>query len=111
MLNAVGQLLFAVGGIDVHQYRPNAGHRKLHDHPFHSIGAPNANAVAFFNPKRQERLGRLLDQAVQLAKAQALGLGHGHKRSALTVLAHHPLEKTAHVHVKQGQGTICLDVR
>ena len=92
LVDDVGELVGAVGRVDVDQDRADLRGRELDERPLGAVGSPDADAVALLDARTDQAAGDLVDVAVELgprppATARALD-----ERLAVGVRRHRPLE-------------------
>ena len=66
----VGQLVAAVGRVDVDQDHADPGGGVLHQHPVHAVRGPDAHPVADPRRTREQAAGQVVDRGVELGIAQ-----------------------------------------
>ena len=74
LVERVLELARFVGGIDVHQNRPDPRRGVLHHHPLEAVRRPDPNAISLLNPAGEERLGELRSNIPELAVARTVCL-------------------------------------
>ena len=92
LVQHVGQLVAAVGRVDVDQDRADLRGRVLHEHPLGAVRRPDADPVALGDAQRQQAERERVDVGVQLAVGPAPVRRHVDQRLAVAAAGHRALQ-------------------
>ena len=87
LLQGIPEFVRPIGGIDVHENRPDLGGRKLQGHPFPAVDRPDAYTVPLLDPQLQQPLGQLVGHLVERAVGEAPPLMRGNERFFVGMLS------------------------
>ena len=95
VVDRVGELVGAVGRVDVDEDGADLRRGELGDRPLRTAGRPHADPVALREPPGDQAAGEQVDVVVELAIGPAPAAGELHQRLVVGVRRHGPVEVPA----------------
>ena len=92
LVDGVGELVGAVGRVDVDQDRPDLRGGVLDQRPLRAVRRPDPDPVALLDPGRDQAAGQRVDVGVELGPGPPPAAGHLDQRLAVGVRRHRALE-------------------
>ncbi len=106
LVQRVGELVRAVGRVDVDQDRADLGGGVLHQRPLGAVRRPDADPVALRDPGRDQPPGERVDVGVERRPGPAATGGHLDQRLAVPVRRDRALEVAADRLLEQRHGVV-----
>jgi hypothetical protein len=88
----VGELVRAVGRVDVDEDRPDPRRRVLHEHPLGAVGRPDADPLAALHAEPQQPGGQRVDARAELGIGPADALAGGDEGGPAAEAGDRPVE-------------------
>ena len=92
LVHDVGELVGAVGRVDVDQDRADLRRGELHERPLGAVGSPDPDPVALLDARADQAARDVVDVAVELGPRPAATARALDQRLAVGVRRHRPLE-------------------